>query len=170
MVARICAESPNYAAVSGLAATLTERSDALRAALTGAAARDEAAFQGVVSAQALPRNTAAERAERAEALQHTLASAADAPLHTAELALEVLRLAHESLALGNRHLASDIGCAAEFGGAALASAAYNVRVNHRYIADANVIAAQTSTLLTYEREANALLVTVRNHFETGTST
>jgi formiminotetrahydrofolate cyclodeaminase len=170
MVARICAESPKYAHLAGLVAKLTEQADELRAELSAAGDRDEAAFQAVVAAQALPRATDGERAERTEALQRGLVAAAESPLQTAELALDVLRLAHDALALGNLHLASDIGCAAEFASAAIAAAAYNVRVNHGYMTDAGAIAAQSATLLAYEREANALLVTVRNHFEAGTST
>jgi hypothetical protein len=83
----------------------------------------------VVAAQALPRSTEAEKAERAARLEAALLAASDAPLETARHALEVLRESRRALALGNRHLASDLGCAAELAAAALAAAAYNVRAN-----------------------------------------
>lgn len=153
MVARICSAKPEAAA---LAAGLIRRADGLRAGLLAARARDEAAFERVVRAQAMPKGEA-RTGEMAEALR----GAAEEPLHTAGLALDVLRLAARALALGNRNLESDLGCAAEFGAAAIAACAYNVRVNHRFMRDDATAAAQAARLRRYERESAALLQQVR---------
>jgi len=158
MVARICAVNPRYADRAGLCAELTESADALREQLLNARARDEAAFEAVVAAQALPKTD--ER--RGALLESALARAAEEPLHGAALALDVLRLADRALAVPNRNLASDLGCAAEFGAAALNACAYNVRVNHRFMRDADTIAAQAARLTDLERESAALLQRVRD--------
>ncbi len=87
--------------------------------------------------------------------------AAAEPLNAMRLAVEVEQLAVDALALENPHLASDVGCAAEFGAAAVAACAYNVRINHRAIRDKDVVAAQTSEMEGYERSSATLLQRVR---------
>jgi formiminotetrahydrofolate cyclodeaminase len=62
-------------------------------------------------------------------------------------------LAQGIAAAGNTGLASDVGCAAEFGAAAVAACAYNVRVNHRYMRDEASIERQKQALETIERDA-----------------
>jgi formiminotetrahydrofolate cyclodeaminase len=161
MVARICGHNPKYAAHADLARRLVNAGDRLRVELAAAGQRDERAFAKVVAAQELPKATAAEKAERAQALQAALRDAAAEPLAAAGLALEVVRAAAELLEIPNEHLASDVGCAAEFGFAGLGACAYNVRVNHRYMHDAATIAEQNATLERRETEGAALLARVR---------
>ena len=161
MVARITSENPAYAAHVAEARSIVADADALRAALTRARATDEEAYGAVVAAMALPKATPEEKAARTERLQAArterlqaaLARAAAAPLQVAELALGVVRLAQRADALGNRHLASDVACAAIFGRAALAARAQNVRINHAFLKDPGLIAAQESALHALELAA-----------------
>ena len=161
MVARINAAHPKRADQRPLAVDLAEKADALRAALETGRLRDEAAFAGVVAAQALPKGMPAQDSARALALETALTHAAAEPLHGAKLALDVLMLAQRSLQIQNRNLASDLGCAAEFASAALHACAYNVRINHRFMHDADTIQRQGDELERYERRARALLQSVR---------
>jgi formiminotetrahydrofolate cyclodeaminase len=161
MVARICSTNPKYAAQRPLALELVDRADALRTELLAARERDEAAFERVVAATALPKSTDDEKAHRTHLLQLALAHAAAEPLLTAGMCLEILRLAAQTLDIPNRNLVSDVGCAAEFAAAALAACAYNVRINHRFMHDRDAIDAQAHALARYERESVALLASVR---------
>ncbi len=161
MVARICAKSPKLAAQRDLALELAAKADGLRDELAIARVRDETAFAHVVAAQALPKNTPAEIAERRDALERALFDAAAEPLHSARLALEVVRLAVRLLEIPNKNLSSDVGCAAEFGAAALAACAYNVRINHAFMKDAHAVSLQEHVLARYERESQALLSAIR---------
>jgi methenyltetrahydrofolate cyclohydrolase len=161
MVARICAQNPKYAAHAELTRRVVAATDALRTQFDAARELDERAFAAVIAAQERPRKTAAEKAIRQEALDVALQAAAAEPLKTSALALEVVRLAGEILRVPNKGLASDAGCAAEFGFAALAACAYNVRVNHRFMRDGAVIERQTAELERYENEASELLMRVR---------
>ena len=161
MVARICAGNPKYAAGAALTARLAAESDRLRTELSAARERDERAFAAVVAAQALPKAAPEEKASRERALEDALRAAAREPLEAAALALAVVRCAEQLLEIPNRNLASDVGCAAEFGFAALAACAYNVRVNHRYMRDPASIEAQAAQLDGYEREGAATLARVR---------
>jgi len=153
MVARICASDPKRAS---LARRLVEQADGLRAELLAARARDEAAFERVVTVQAMPKGE-----ERAREMAAALKHAAEAPLHAAHLALEVLRLAGRALALENENLESDLGCAAEFASAAVRACGYNVRINHAFMRDPRTVAAQAGRLARAERECEALLRQIR---------
>lgn len=161
MVARICSANKKYAAQADLARELVSQADALRAEFLRARERDEAAFDRVVAATAMPKASDEEKRLRASALEIALAHAAAEPLSVAQSALDVMRLAARALEFNNRNLVSDIGCAAEFGHAALAACAYNVRINHRFMHDVAAIEAQAHALARYERESSALLASIR---------
>ena len=161
MVARISSTNPKYAAHKDLAKELVARADDLRVEFLRAKDRDEAAFDRVVSATALPKETPEEKQIRRDALEISLQHAAAEPLFAAELALETLRLAARALEIPNRNLSSDVGCAAEFAAASLAACAYNVRVNHKFMKDTYAIEAQVHVLERYERESAALLAGIR---------
>jgi formiminotetrahydrofolate cyclodeaminase len=161
MVARIDAGNPKYAEHHGSAVRIAEAADRVRAELGNARDRDERAFGRVVNAQSLPRTTDEEKAARARVLETALRDAAEVPLKSCEFCIDVLRLAAQAALIPNRSLASDLGCAAEFGAAALAACAYNVRVNHRYMRDAGAIDAQAKTLVRYENECSTLLNELR---------
>jgi formiminotetrahydrofolate cyclodeaminase len=161
MVARICERSPKYAAHATELHDVVAETDALRQRLDAARRRDEDAFAQVVAAQALPAGSDAAKTARRGALEAALRNAAQAPLDAASLALDVTRLAERTLRVPNKNLASDLGCAAEFGSAALIACAYNVRVNHRYMRDKAAVMQQSAQLAGYEAEAAAALVRVR---------
>jgi len=161
MVARICSANPKYAAHKDLALELVGQADALREEFLRARERDEAAFDRVVAATAMPKASESEKHARRAALDLALAHAAAEPLAAAENALEVLRLADSALDLNNRNLVSDIGCAGEFAAAALAACAYNVRINHKFMRDTPAIEAQRDALERYERDARELLAKIR---------
>lgn len=162
MVARINARNRKYAEHAELTRRLIEATDQLRRQLESARERDERAFSRVIAAQSLPKSNDAEVAARTRALDAALLGAAEEPLKTAAMALDVIRFASQSLKVPNKHLASDLGCAAEFGHAALAACAYNVRVNHKYMRNADPAAPQTALLKRYEAEAAQLLANIRH--------
>jgi methenyltetrahydrofolate cyclohydrolase len=161
MVARICSANPKYAAHKELALELVGQADSLREEFLRARERDEAAFDRVVAATAMPKASESEKHARRAALELALAHAAAEPLAAAENALEVLRLADDALDLNNANLVSDIGCAAEFAFAALAACAYNVRINHKFMRDSAAIEAQRHALEQYERDAHTLVAKIR---------
>lgn len=163
MVARICAGNPKYAAHESDARAIAAESDAVRSALVEARERDERAFGEVVAAQRLPKATPHEAAIRREALEAALSAAACVPLDAADLALQTLRLALRALAIPNRALAGDAGCAAEFAAAAIAAFAYNVEANHRYMRDETAIGQQCERLRRCRSQSSDLLEHVRRH-------
>lgn len=162
MVARICAGNPKYAVHLEACNRIAGSAERIVKELAAARERDEQAFGHVVEAQALPRETEAQKASRAGAIERALAHAAEEPLKTAALTLDVLHLAKQLLAVPNKNLASDVGCAAEFAWSALVACVFNVRINHKYMRDDATVARQLKVLERYEREGGEVHAAVRH--------
>jgi len=160
MVARITRDNRNYADKGTLADELIRDADQLRTKLSEARIADERAYRAVVDATTLPRLTPEQKSARTAVLQAALTGAAAAPLHAAELAVATLRVAEGAHALGNRHLESDVVCAAIFARAALEAAAANVRINHAFMKDLDVVREQEAELSALERAGAELYARV----------
>ena len=157
MVSRISAGNPKFAGQRQAAERIAARADALRGRFLAGRTEDEAAFDAVTQAQKLTKDDPA----RASALEAALDHAARVPLELAGCVVETLELAVETLAIENRNLISDFGCAAEFAQAAFEACAYNVRINHKYMKQPAAVAAQSAELATLSARAAALSQTVR---------
>jgi formiminotetrahydrofolate cyclodeaminase len=141
---------------------LVPRADRLRAGLERARQSDEKAYGAVVAAQAKPKRTEAEIAARRRALESALERAAQAPLQTAALVVQLLKLTDRLAKTPMGALASDVGSAAELAHAAVSACGYNVRINHRYMHDDAAIRKQAATLVALEGEATRILKRVRD--------
>ena len=150
MVARITVDNATYAEHLAEASLIVIHADGLRGKLLDARAADERAYGEVVAAMALPRASDDQKVLRTKRLQATLAEAARVPLESAATVVAVLGLATRVRAFNNTNLMSDVVCAAAFGRAALEASAANVRVNHRFLKDAHLIAEQERTLAELE--------------------
>jgi formiminotetrahydrofolate cyclodeaminase len=129
MVARYSDGARYDAAVTG---RIVVAADALREEALALAEADAAAFGAVGEAYQLPRSAGG----RAEAIAAALAGAARPPADVVRLALQLIPLAEELLAAGNRNVITDVGAAAEAARAAAVTARLNIEVNLRGITDA----------------------------------
>ena len=94
---------------------------------------DAAAYDAVVKARRMPKETEAERASRSEALGRAMVAAAEVPLRTAEVAAEALELAQRIAPIGNPNAVSDAGVAAQLAGASVRGAVLKIRINLPYL-------------------------------------
>lgn len=117
------------------AARILARSERLRLDLTAAIKADVDAFNQVMAAYGMPRESEAEKAARGPAIQAALKAATDAPLECARLSREVIELSRSAAETGNVNVISDAGVAALTGYAGLKSAALNVYINIGNIKD-----------------------------------
>ena len=90
---------------------------------------DARAYDAVVAARRLSRQTDAERDARSLRLAGATREATEIPLRVAGAAAEVLRLAGRIAPLGNPHAVSDAGVAARLAAASVHGALLNVRIN-----------------------------------------
>ena len=135
MVAHFTVGKKGYESVEAEAADLLRQAETLRRQLTEMVRADVEAFDLVMAAYGLSRDTDAQKAERTAAIQAALKQAADVPLACAELCAELIRLTRPMAAIGNRNVISDAGVAVVAAEAALRSAALNVYVNIGAIKD-----------------------------------
>jgi len=138
MVGRLTAGKKGFEEVTPRMQEILEQSDAARVRFLDLADADAAAFDLVMAAMRMPRESDEEKAERTEALQRAFVEAAEAPLETARLAVEMMDLALEVTGSGNPQASSDGSSAAQMLRAAAVCAAYNVEINAASVKDAGV--------------------------------
>ncbi len=135
MVARNTAASDKYADRADEMNAVAAEADALRAELVRQVDADAAAFDQVMAAFRLPKETPEEQAARSEAIQAGYKAAVDPPLRVCTQSVRVLELAAQVAERGNPNAASDAGVAALLAAAALEGAAMNVEINLGSIKD-----------------------------------
>jgi formiminotetrahydrofolate cyclodeaminase len=97
--------------------------------------QDAEAYNRVMEAVRMPKNTEEEKALREQALQEALKSACRVPLETVEAIVKVARIMESLLFKGNPNAITDVGSAGRLAWAAAHAAAYNVEVNLKAISD-----------------------------------
>lgn len=101
----------------------------LRLRLSDMVRADVEAFDHVMGAYRLPKETEADKQARSDAIQAALKAATDVPLACARDCAELIQLSRVAAEKGNRNVVSDAGVAVLAAYAALKSAALNVYVN-----------------------------------------
>ena len=129
MVARLTIGKKKYESVKDQMWALIEQAETLRAELTAAVDEDAAAFEAVMAAFKLPKDTEEQQAARNAAVQQATFAAAQVPLTVARRAVQVMDLALQAAQLGNLNAISDAGSGVALGRAALTGAGMNVRIN-----------------------------------------
>jgi formiminotetrahydrofolate cyclodeaminase len=129
MVARLTIGKKKYADVEAQMLSIEQQASQLSEELIQAVSEDADAFQAVMEAFRLPKDTQAEKDHRADRIQSATLNAAQVPLDVARKAVELLSLAQQLVQNGNMNAISDAGSAAALAGAALTSAGLNVRIN-----------------------------------------
>ena len=135
MVARLTVGKKKYADVEARMNQIIVEADKLRAELTEGVQRDAAAFDQVMAAFKLAKDTDEQQAARVAAIESATHVAAEVPLSVADGAARVLELAAEVAEKGNTSAASDAGSAGAMAGAAIRAAGLNVRVNANSVQD-----------------------------------
>ncbi len=129
MVANLTVGKPKYAEAEADMRSLLVRSEALRLELAQLIEEDKQAFDRVMAAMKLPKETAEDQAKRSAALQSALVDAASVPLEVMGKCVEVIALARVAAEKGNRNAVSDAGVAALMARAGTHAARLNVVIN-----------------------------------------
>ena len=161
MVANLTAGREKYAAYQELVSRTLERTNPLVHELTECVQKDMKAFDGVMSAYRMPKDSDEQKAERSRAIQEAYKSATAAPVETAEKSLEVMRLAEGLLHKSNVTAASDLSVAAIEARAGILVAIENVNVNLAAIRDAEYVAKMTKWAENIDAESQRLLAVIR---------
>jgi glutamate formiminotransferase / formiminotetrahydrofolate cyclodeaminase len=158
MVARLTIGRKGYEAIEARMHEIVASADAELAALLGLADRDAAAFDGVMAAYRLPRDTDELKAQRSAAAQAALTVAAEVPLDVAHRSAALLPVACELIETANANAVSDGLSAAHVLHAAVAAALANVAINVASLTDAQRVEAMRTDAEATRARAATLLV------------
>ncbi len=146
MVCNLTVGRKKYAAVEAELLAVRAQADSLRARLIDLIDRDTAAYETVMAAYKLPKETPEQLATRTMSIQSALQAATLTPLETLDACVAALELGPIILAKGNPNAVSDGAAGVLSAHAGMHAAALNVRANLNAIADAGFVAAASARL------------------------
>lgn len=129
MVANLTIGKKKYADVEDKMKETLAATETLRVELAQMIDEDAAAFDKVMAALKMPKETDDEKATRKAVLQLALVDAATVPLAVMEMCVGVIKLARPVAEHGNVNAVSDAGVAALVGRAGVHAAGLNVLIN-----------------------------------------
>jgi len=156
MVAGLTIGKKKYAAVEAAMQAIRVQAEELRKELTDAVEDDSAAFEAVMGAFKLPKETEEQQKARAAALQIATVNAAYVPLQTVKNAVKVMELAARCAKDGNLNAISDAMSGAALARASLTAAGYNVRINLNSLEDKVAGGKMLRELAELEKQANSI--------------
>lgn len=140
MVCRLTIGKKKYESVEELMEKTLAQVETFQRSLTCLVDDDTEAFNQVMAAFKLPRETPDQKSQRSCAIQVAFKNAADIPFRVSQHCFEVLMLINDIAGKANANALSDIGVAAEASVTGLRGALMNVRINLGSITDAEYTA------------------------------
>ena len=146
MVCNLTIGKKKYADVEADMKDVLGKAEALRLRLTAMIEDDAKAFDAVMGAYGMAKETDQQKAARDKAIQAALKQATDVPMRCCHAAREVIDLGAIAADKGNLNVISDAGVGVLAAYAALRSAALNVFTNARMITDKTFAEAKLKEL------------------------
>ncbi|MFH2036073.1 MAG: glutamate formimidoyltransferase [Candidatus Zixiibacteriota bacterium] len=165
MVCRLTIGKKKYVSVQEELETVLEKSEILRGELKEMIVEDGEAFDKVITARRMAKDTDAEKEKRAKAIFEATKIAARTPLKTAELSLKVMELSKTVADKGNANSVSDAGVAALMAKAALEGALYNVKINISGFEDTDFVKEMTEKTVNLQKKSDKLADEIRGIVE-----
>lgn len=118
-----------------------DKGQALQSKLLSLVDADTAAFNGIMEAYGMPKNTDAQKEARTNAIQAATKHAIDIPMEVAETAFEALEVAKAMAEVGNPNSITDAGVGAMCLRSAVIGAVLNARINAGDLTDKDYVAS-----------------------------
>ncbi|PKM96082.1 MAG: methenyltetrahydrofolate cyclohydrolase [Firmicutes bacterium HGW-Firmicutes-1] len=135
MVANLTIGKKAYEKVSDEMIQVAQKAGLLRAELVKEIDRDSDAFNEVMAAYKLPKDTKEDQEFRSDKIQESTKYAALVPLEVARKSYEIINLSREVVAKGNKNAVTDGIVSAMMARTSALSAIYNVKINLSSIKD-----------------------------------
>jgi formiminotetrahydrofolate cyclodeaminase len=164
MVGNLTVGRAGYEGVRDAMRSIVEAADAARAEFLALADRDAMAFDAVMDAIRMPKQTEEEKEARRGAMQQAFVGAASVPLDIAKRAEQLLPLALEAVELGNEQAASDGAAGAQMLFSAVRIGVFNVEINAASIADEAHVARLREDVLQLKETSQRLLAQTNEAF------
>ena len=165
MVCRLTVDKPKYADVADELRGTMDQAETLRQAFTRLVERDTEAFQAVMSAFRMPKETDEQKAARSKAIQEATRGATEVPLEVHRRTVDLIELAHQAARKGNVNSISDAGVAAEMARAAAGSAAMNVQINLGGLKDQDYVSETRKKMETNSIKMNSIYETLKKYVD-----
>ena len=168
MVARLTLAKEKWAEGHDAAKVSIELSEPALEEAIALAISDSEAFESVMSAYRLPKETEDEKKQRSEEIRNATIGAALAPLNTASSAQKLLSNLEKQSASCNPNALTDLASASEMALSAAKIASLNVRINLEYIEgeDVDLLTSKISTAVEQSKKsANIVALTVNKRLE-----
>jgi methenyltetrahydrofolate cyclohydrolase len=146
MVCNLSIGKQGYEAVQDEITEILQRSEELRKQLTELIDKDTEAFNKVIEALKMPKETVDQKEYRQHTMQSAFKHAADVPLETARKCMQILDVARILAEKGNKNSISDAAVSALMAQTGLQAAMLNVRINLCSIKDTEYIQKVTTEL------------------------
>jgi len=144
MVCALTLAKEKFAAVHDAVRSIQDGAQVARGEFLDLARRDAEAYDAVVEARRLPKETPEEKAERSRRITVANRRATEVPMQTARTAVRILEALPELVEKGNPNAISDLGTAALLLEAATVAALLNVGINLPGVPDPDFIAQMNS--------------------------
>jgi len=161
MAAGLTIGKKKYAEVEAEMQAIRVMAESLRAELTQSVEDDSSAFEAVMGAFKLPKDTEEQKNIRAAAIFNSTLNAAHVPLHVCEDTVKVMELALKCAKDGNVNAISDSMSGFAMSRAALTAAGYNVRININSLEDKSAGDRMLEELAELEKKADKLEKEIR---------
>ncbi len=138
MVCELTIGKPKYKLFEDEVIEIAKAALILKDKLMALAEEDEVAFEPLSKAYSLPTDTDEQKVYKAEYMEKCLVAAADVPFRVVKTAYEAILLHERLVEKGSKLAISDVGVGAVVAKSALESAALNVYINTKFMANKTV--------------------------------
>jgi len=154
MVCNLTVGKEKYVDVQEKIKEVLKESELLRKQLTELIDEDTTAFNDVMKAFKMPKETEEQKKKRSEAIQKGYKKAAEVPLKTAKICNQTLDVALIVAKHGNKNSITDAGVAALMGKAGVLAASLNVNINLGSIKDTSFVEKTKKNLANIKADAS----------------
>jgi len=165
MVANLTVGKKGYEAAEKDMREIAARASAFRKKLAKDIDNDAAAYNEVLKAFKMAKNTEKEKDRRTGAIQAGFKNAALVPLGVARDAFKIMELTSKVVRKGNKNAAIDGAVATLAAKAAVMGALYNVKANLNFIDDHKFVKEMTQEVHAIERQAEKKEKEVLSHID-----
>ncbi len=156
MVSRMTAEKDKFADVKKEFEGIIKELEPLKNRLFELIDEDSEAFNEVMNAYRMSKDTEEEKRKRSEAIQKALKRASEVPMETAEICGRIIEAGKTVAKKGSPNAVTDAGTGVNIAFAALKSALYNVKINVGSIKDEKFAEEQRDRAESLLKEARSV--------------
>lgn len=160
MIAGLTTGRKAFAAVESEITEIQSTAAALREQMIVNVNRDAQAYDQVLAALRMPKQTSRERTQRTDALQAAYRFATRVPLDVAKSGLAVMAVCERAMTVGNPKATTDGLVGTVLARSAVLGAVHNIRINLTCIDDPAFVHASQAKADMYERRAKELEVEI----------